>query len=385
MADAVRPSTRTVLITGLAGSALLAALSTVQAVGLRVVRDLAPEVPQTFALQLVPWLAWALFLPAIYQLCARWPVHDDRWRRLWWRYALLALAAPAVHTLAVFAPIAWIRGWFALGYPLQNSYGFVYVNGAVGAILQFALIVAGCQAVLAVRSAGERRLAASTLSTRLVEAELRALRAQLEPHFLFNTLNTITAHVRDEPALAEEMLERLSALLRLVLQGSATHEVPLQQELELVRHYLGIHEVRHAGRLTTAYRIDGHAEHALVPSMLLQPLVENAVAHGVSAHAGPGHIAISADVTGAMLVVGVWNSGLARTADDGGGGRSGLGLANSRSRLAQLYGAQQSLVMRSVDGGTLVEVRVPLRWATGATRPAMPAGAVTRPVMQARA
>ncbi|HEX8246064.1 MAG TPA: histidine kinase, partial [Longimicrobium sp.] len=292
---------------------------------------------------------------------ARWPLTGGGARRNGWRHVAAAIAAPAVHTLLVFTPTALLRGWTAEGTPAWMSFQFVFVNAAAADVAHFALLVAGCHAVIAARGARERELRAARLEARLAEAELHALRSQLEPHFLFNTLNAVAASLRDDPDAAETMLERLGGLLRLVLQGRGRQEVTLASEIDFVRRYLDLHQARFGSRLRVTWSVDPALERAWVPALLLQPLAENAVRHGVSAR-GAGWIEVAAERDGPRLRLTVRDDGVGPSA----AAADGVGLANTRARLAQLYGAEQALaVVPRQPAGTEVEVVLPLRFAVG--------------------
>ena len=356
------PSAARLWAVGAAAATVLGVAYAAQAVGLHLARDQPPEVARTLAVQLLPWYAWAFLLPAVYRFCARWPLTGGGARRNAWRHAAAAVAAPAVHTLLVFIPTALLRGWTADGVPPWVAFQLVFANAAAADVAHFALLVAGCHAVIAARGAAERELRAARLEARLAQAELHALRAQLEPHFLFNTLNAVAASLRDDPEAAETMLERLGGLLRLVLQGRGEQEVTLGSEIDFVRRYLDIHQARFGGRLRVTWSVDPELEHAYVPALLLQPLAENAVRHGVAARPGAGWIEVAAEHDGARLRL--------RVRDDGAGPAAawadGVGLANTRARLAQLYGAGQRLtVAPRQPAGTEVEVTLPLRFGAG--------------------
>jgi len=366
---------RSTWLTVLAGATAFSVLYAAQNMLQLVVRDEQPDVPRVFALQLLPWLGWVALLPAIYRAVERWPLHDGGARRHWWRHLGLLVLVPLANTTLVMAPVGWLRGWWADGFSVSQAYGLFVINGAVGAVAQYVLVAAACHAHLAARRARREAVRAATLTAQVTDAELRALRAQLQPHFLFNTLNAITAHVRDEPDVAEEMLERLSALLRLVLHGASATEVPLAHELDAAGHYLGIHEIRFGSRLTVGFDVEPGVESALVPSMLLQPIVENAIQHGAALHRGPARIDVRASVTERRLELVVENTtagpaeGRAtpelRTA--GGHAGAGVGLQNTRARLVQLYGDHAALRMESDDARTRIVIGLPLRFAPRAS------------------
>ena len=174
------------------------------------------------------------------------------------------------------------------------------------------------------------------LQTELDQAQLQALKLQLQPHFLFNTLNTITALVHTDPHAAERMVSGLSELLRFSLGSAGEQEVPLERELEVLHHYLEIQQVRFQDRLTVSFDVAAGVERAYVPNLLLQPLVENAIKHGLGPRAAAGHITIRAAREGAVLVLEVLDDGVGESSDEV--RREGVGLGNSRARLRSLYG-----------------------------------------------
>jgi signal transduction histidine kinase len=213
------------------------------------------------------------------------------------------------------------------------------------------------------RRARERELRASQLETQLARAHLQALEMQLQPHFLFNTLNSISELVHEDPHAADRTITRLGDLLRMSIDRQAGQEVPLARELEFVGAYLEIERTRFHDRLTVETRVDPGALDALVPSLILQPLVENAIRHGVAPRARPARIVLGAERDGDVLRLTV--------ADDGRGlpprVRERVGLGNTRTRLTQLYGDRHRFeVAAAPGGGTLATVEVPYRRAADA-------------------
>lgn len=207
------------------------------------------------------------------------------------------------------------------------------------------------------------QLAAETaqLQAQLTEARLSALNAQLNPHFLFNTLNAVSSLVERDPRGVRRMIARLSELLRYTLEGGTDHEVTLSQEISFLERYLEIMQVRFQDKLEIDMQIDDEAANAVVPSLILQPLVENAVKHGVDKISMPGKIGIRARREGDRLVLTVTDNGpgpakIAKLDD------AGVGLANTRQRLEQLYGSEQSLTLaEGADGGTVARIAIPFR------------------------
>ncbi|MFL5541314.1 MAG: sensor histidine kinase [Longimicrobiaceae bacterium] len=343
-----------------AAATVLGVLFAAQEVGQHVARDQPAAVLRSLARGLVPWYAWALLAPAVLALCERLPIRAGKpWRTLP-PYAAAGVAAAALHGLVVLLPTAWLNGELAQGVPPWTSYQFILVNRAVPAFVNFWFLVAVIHALLYQRRLRDRELAAARLAGRLSEAELLALKSQLQPHFLFNTLNAVAAYVRHEPGIAESMLTRLCALLRLVMESAGRQEVAFERELEAARHYLAIHQVRFGGRLSVGFDVEPALEGMMVPAMLLQPLVENAVVHGVAAVPGPGRIDVDARRRDGRLVLSVRNRSEARVVPGRTRG-SGLGLANTRARLEQLYGAAHRLELVTCEHGAALELEIPLR------------------------
>ena len=197
---------------------------------------------------------------------------------------------------------------------------------------------------------------AAALQAQLADARLNALRAQLNPHFLFNTLNAISTLVEDDPRGVRRMIARLGDLLRHTLDDGGEQEIPLGRELEMLRRYLEIMEVRFQGNLEVSIESDASLDDALVPNLVLQPLVENAFRHGLAQKQSVGRVTVRAARDDGELVLTVRDNGTGPATN----ARDGVGLTNTRARLAQLYGARQRLDLRAATGGgALAEVRLP--------------------------
>jgi len=237
-------------------------------------------------------------------------------------------------------------------------------------VLTYSALVGTLCAFYFYRQAAARELAASQLHASLAQARLRVLQAQLEPHFLFNTLNAISMlALEGNHKAVVDTIGRLRELLRMSLSHERPQEVSLSRELELVEGYLGIQRVRFADRLAVAYDIAPDAVDAAVPSMILQPLVENAVIHGISADTGACRVTISAAREDASLRLEVRDTGpgFASTGRRG----EGIGLVNTRARLQQLYGAAQRIdCFDAVGGGACVVIGIPFRPASHVIQPA---------------
>lgn len=200
---------------------------------------------------------------------------------------------------------------------------------------------------------------AAQLQAQLADARLAALRTQLNPHFLFNTLHAVSALVERDPRGVRRMIARLSELLRTTLDEAEEPEVPLQRELTFIERYLDVMQIRFQGNLQVQWRIDPEVADALVPNLILQPLVENAVKHGVGKIVGVGQLELCARRAGSQVLLTVRDNGPG-TSGVAARGSEGVGLRNIRQRLQQLYGADQSLTLRPADnGGLLAEITLP--------------------------
>jgi two-component sensor histidine kinase len=205
----------------------------------------------------------------------------------------------------------------------------------------------------------ERERGALLLESNLAKARLNALRAQLHPHFLFNSLNAITALLRRDPRLAEVTLTSLSELLRLALSQSERQEISLREELEFVQRYIEIQQTRFADKLGVEQEIDPAALDCRVPALVLQPLVENAIRHGIEPIEKAGLVRLKAHRSNGKLVLTVEDNGVGLTSEPSRNG-NGIGLANLRARLATLYGARQALELISrPDTGVIARIEIP--------------------------
>ena len=303
----------------------------------------------------------AAFGPLIFVLAHRFRIE----RRIWVRnIAIHVAAAICISVIEKFL-------WDVLVLPPESYIhrNFTYtkmfksVSGALDTgIIVYFLILMVDYAIDYYQRYQTSLIEAAQLQTQLVRSQLQALKMQLHPHFLFNTLNTISALVQEDPEGAERMIARLSDLLRLSLERTGVQEVPLRQELEFLHLYLDIEKTRFEERLAVSFEIDDDAMDARVPSLILQPIVENSIRHGLANRTSNGQISIHATRQGGNLSLMVKDNGCGLPAD-GIYRRNGLGLATTRGRLERLYGNSQSLILRNVkDGG--VEARILLPFFT---------------------
>jgi two-component system, LytTR family, sensor kinase len=243
------------------------------------------------------------------------------------------------------------------------------------------VLLAVHQGTLYYRKYQQGRFVAAQLETQLAQAQLAGLKMQLQPHFLFNTLHSINALMYQNVGQASEMLVRLSEFLRASLDSSAAQEVTLGREVEFIQQYLDIERIRFEERLQVDYLLDESARVCLVPNMILQPLVENAIKHGISRLPAGGRIEIRAIRRNEELEIFVANSGPLLTSkqeSSGGSSPGGIGLSNTKARLQTLYGDQQSFSLENWrEGGVVAILRLPAHRAESQT--AHPEGEVSPP------
>ena len=302
-------------------------------------------------LRVVDWYTCAIFTPVCFWLARRFPFE----RRTWLRGVLAQLSVICVVVVAkwelylIFARQLRPQAQWYLSEALAR--GFVSESIAMWSLLGIV------HAIEYHRRYREREVQAVRLEAELVSARLDALSAQLQPHFLFNTLHSISTLMRRDPDAADEMLAHLGDLLHRTLRRGDRHEVTLAEELELLRHYLGIMQIRFHDRLTIGVDVDESLTASLVPPLILQPLVENAIQHGISRKPGAGRIDIAARRDAQMLEIRVRDDGEGRGDDS----RDGIGLTNTRRRLQQLYGENHALELLPAGGGGLEAIlHIPL-------------------------
>jgi signal transduction histidine kinase len=321
--------------------------------------DPSADLLYILAMNVALWGSWAAIAPLVFGLSRRYRFDRQGWRRA----ALVHVPMSVVVTAGHLAFVASAR------FVLQSQWGLdvrwtPLVTEAFFRTFDFELPIywalVGCQHALDYyRERRQRDLDAAQLQTRLVEAQLLALQRQLHPHFLFNTLHAISALVHGAPDRADAMIERLSDLLRVTLDQVGVQEVTVAEELEYLRAYLDIQQVHFGERLEVVYRIDAHALAARVPNLILQPIVENAVRHGLEPRSARARLEIEALVDSETLRLRVADNGRGLPAGPIAGG---VGLANTRARLAHLYGAAAALDLQPrLDGGVVVTLRVPYR------------------------
>jgi signal transduction histidine kinase len=321
---------------------------------------------RTFRAEFLYAFLWALLTPLILWLADRFPADQRGWYRM----------AP-VHAVACVALASVQRSALVLLNPPQSPqwrvHDFRSLVRIIMVSMDYGVMLYGI--VLLIHYAAkyyqryeEGRVMASQLETRLAQAQLQALRMQLQPHFLFNTLHSIATLVPEDPEAAETMIARLSELLRLSLENNGIQEVPLSKELEFIESYLGIERIRFADRMQVQFDIDPETLDAQVPNLILQPLVENAIHHGIGGGAS-GRIEIRSRHSEGKLILQVLDNGPG-LGDPGASSQSGtgLGLANTRARLETIYGKEHDFVVRTAsNGGVEAAILIPLKMAQHAS------------------
>lgn len=312
---------------------------------------------------LAQWWVWGLLTPAIMAADRRLPFSGrDLNRRV-----LAQLPLSIVFTEIYFFLFTALRAalgvtpWSSL--QLKNLFSASVIGWQIWCWLVYWIIAGGVQAYRYYELYVSSELRLERLEHSFAEARLNALRMQLDPHFLFNALNTISSHVERDPKLTRRMIEHLGDLLRLSLESRDKQEVPLAEELSFLEHYLAIQKIRFGAHLKVKMQIDPEVRFAAVPALVIQPLVENAIRHGISRRAAGGTVTVQAASVGGRLALRVLDDGVGLPQGWTLGSSAGLGLSITRERIAGLHpnGESRFEVRNRVEGGAEVEILLPLR------------------------
>jgi two-component system LytT family sensor kinase len=332
-----------------------------------------PRMPHLLALNMTYWYAWAILVPGILWVARRYRFERQTWRRAAVVHScgvVVFTLAHAVLTVSAREPLAAafdIKPWGSWWSDFQRLF---FLNFDWEMMTYWAVV--GLSHALDYRhEAQARALTEAHLQTRLAEAQLQALQRQLHPHFLFNTLHTISALMHRDTEAADAMLARLSDLLRLTLDRLGVQEIPLKEELEFLATYLEIERTRFGERLMVQMEIEPETLDVCVPNLILQPLVENAIRHGIAPRLGGGRLQIVARVTGDRLWMMVRDNGPGLSQAKLDAFNKGVGLSNTRSRLEHLYpGAHRFEFHEPSDGGLAVTIEIPVSADTDEAREA---------------
>ena len=321
---------------------------------------------QSLAIWLVCGYVWAVLTPAILYLSERFRIEVGNWAR----GVLIHLPASIVFSLlqmGIYFVIFRLAGLPDEQKPFPASFSNLFIIEFHFGVLTYWVILGIKHALDYYRKYRERELLASRLEAQLAQAELQVLKMQLHPHFLFNTLHAISALMHRDAEAADRMIARLSDLLRITLENAGVEEVSLKQELELLGRYLEIEQTRFQDRLTVEMKIEPETLDARVPNLILQPLVENAIKHGIAPRSAPGLVEIRARRENGTLQLRVRDDGAGLPTDSPDALKEGVGLANTRARLQQLYGTKHRFELGNAPGGGLV-VSMTIPFREGETR-----------------
>jgi len=311
------------------------------------------------------WYVPAALTGPIFWLTQRFPIDSARRIRALALHVLGGAAFSLVHLVCTMAVLVTL--WPRAPYPFATRAQRIYLTNLDWALMTYSAIVGLSYAFAYYRESRARAVRAAHLEARLAEARLKTLEAELHPHFLFNTLHAISTLVHTQPESADRMISRLSDLLRITFDRSGAACVPLQEELEFLQKYLEIEQTRFEDRLTVDYEIDPDTLDAEVPRLILQPLVENAIKHGVAPRSGPGTVSIASRRDGDRLCLVVRDNGVGLTGGTRAKLHGGVGLSNTRDRLECLYGTDHALDFVESHPGLVVEMRLPFRSVAAGT------------------
>jgi sensor histidine kinase YesM len=302
------------------------------------------------------WYVWALLSIVVLRLARRFPLEGRQWAVCLVIHICGSIVASVVY-IFVRAGLATLQTHLrGQSVDFLDVLGSLLIKTLFFNALIYWVIVSVAHALNYYRRYRERELQASELERNLTTAKLKTLQMQLNPHFLFNTLHAISALMHKDVNAADRMISRLSDLLRRALDSSEAQKVPLRQEIDFLRRYLEIEQTRFGERLEVQFAIADGISDLLVPNLILQPLVENAIKHGIEPNARRGIVQIGARLEGDRLVLEVRDngSGFSKDYDER------IGLGNTRSRLTQLYGDDHAFEIQTLaSGGVSVTIRIP--------------------------
>jgi two-component system LytT family sensor kinase len=318
---------------------------------------------------LADWYLWAALAPVVMQLTRQHPMGTRRWPYNLLVHLLVCLLLSCL-VIALLAALNYVLVPFrdiatpALAHSLPEWFQVIFVESLVFYLWVYFAILGACHALDYYRRYREGELHAVQLEARLAQTQLQMLKMQLHPHFLFNTLNAISALMHRDLDLADRMLARLGDLLRMALKNAGAQEVPFRKEQEFIRAYLEIEQARLGPRLKVSMQCEPETLDASVPNLVWQPVVENAIRHGIAPRPEGGRLWMRAQRQGNRLYLEVSDDGPGLPHGPQAAFRAGIGLSNTRARLDQLYGSEHRFELKERPGGGLcVTLLIPFRVA----------------------
>ncbi len=305
------------------------------------------------------WYIWGLLFPLIWLVSQRFPLERSKLLSRFPIHLACGLIVSLIFVVLMLVKSSLLTGLGSGELSFDSLHGLPgYLLGGIELfLLPYFAIVAFLHAVSYYNNSHERQLKTTRLEAQLALAHLDMLKMQLQPHFLFNTLNAISALMHRDVDAADRMITLLSDLLRFSLEKDDRHQVPLSSELEFLNRYLAIEKIRFRDRLMIDLNVDSECMTAQVPRLILQPLVENSIKHGIAMRSAAGHVGIRGRRIGDQLRIQISDDGPGLT---GTAIREGIGLANTRARLEQIYsGAHRFELQNGPDGGVLVRLEIP--------------------------
>jgi two-component system, LytTR family, sensor kinase len=310
-----------------------------------------------FASWTIDFLLWGLICLCLWQFL-RTSIQNANWKQILLQYLPLSVLV-SVTVEATYSAIApyWHKQMHG---PYLTRVGHYLASDMVTDVAMFWMVFALFRGIGYYQRLREQERTAARLEGQLIQAQLQALQMQLNPHFLFNTLNGVSSLMRSDPDGADEMLERLSSLLRITLTKGQAQKIRLQEEMEVVQLYVSIQQLRFGDRVSHSIEVAPEAWDALVPTMILQPILENAYVHGISRSLAQGRISIQASVERNALWISIRNAGCGPTPFNRAEGQ-GVGIANVKARLQLHYGDRQSFTIReAAPGDVTAQFRLPI-------------------------
>ena len=313
--------------------------------------------------QIPRWLLWAPLTPLIFATVRRYPLRRESLARSLPVHAVVALGCMAFAETLSTIPFILIEEAQSGAMRERPSFLVITYLAVAGRLLTGFIAYSAVVAIASTRESQqrlrEREIRAAKLEADLAQAQVQAIKMQVQPHFLFNTLHAINVLIRQDPATATRMVTQLGDLLRHTLSRATVTEVPLRSELEILTLYFEIERVRFRDRLSVVVDAAPDTLDALVPDLVLQPLAENAIKHGIAQSMEPGTVTVRAYRRGERLVLEIHDTGVGPPSD---GGAERIGLTTVRTRLERLYGDEHALtVERGEHGGCVARIRLPFR------------------------